>query len=347
MDVRHRLSGNLTAELGRSVSVTLFGQLHSGFPFTPMVLGDVNGDGRANDPAFIFEPAATADSAVAAGMATLLRSAPAATRRCLTRQLGQVAARNSCTGPWSASLDAVVQLELRRLGLPKGAAATISAANLLGGLDQLFHGNHVRGWGQVVTPDPVLLAVTGFDPAAQRFRYEVNQRFGDTRASRAVVRAPFQITLQLRLPLGPNVERQAFEMAITRVEDRRRVRRPAEEIRQSLAEAGAGVGLLLIQRRDTLLLTAEQITRLMEIERAHRRALDALWSPVAGDLAALPEPLDARAAYAHVRTVRQRQLELIVRYVRELREVLTADQLERLPPHVRFWLEPRSLPEVD
>ncbi len=48
------------------------GSFRSGTPYTPIVAGDINGDGYANDRAFVFDPAKTADSALAAGMQSLL-----------------------------------------------------------------------------------------------------------------------------------------------------------------------------------------------------------------------------------------------------------------------------------
>ena len=45
----------------------------SGAPYTPIVSGDINGDGSGrNDRAFIYNPATTADTAIANGMARLL-----------------------------------------------------------------------------------------------------------------------------------------------------------------------------------------------------------------------------------------------------------------------------------
>src|SRR5581483_7411555 len=52
-EIRHTLNAYFLAQLGRFDRVTLFGQLRSGAPFTPMVRGDVNGDGRFNDRAFV------------------------------------------------------------------------------------------------------------------------------------------------------------------------------------------------------------------------------------------------------------------------------------------------------
>ena len=63
-------------------------------------------------------------------------------------------------------------------------AGSVNFANPLAGLDQLVHGgDHLRGWGLPAAPDPILYYVRGFDPAAKRFIYDVNPRFGNTRPS--------------------------------------------------------------------------------------------------------------------------------------------------------------------
>src|SRR5207249_1877386 len=84
---------------------SLLGRLTSGVPFTPLVGSDVNGDGARNDRALVFDPATTADTALANGMRALLGTASPGVRACLQSQAGRVAARNSCTGPWQPSLD--------------------------------------------------------------------------------------------------------------------------------------------------------------------------------------------------------------------------------------------------
>ena len=73
-----------------------------GTAYTPMVVGDINGDGYSNDRAFVTNPAVTADTALASQMKALIAAAPASARSCLQAQFGQVAATNSCRGPWRA-----------------------------------------------------------------------------------------------------------------------------------------------------------------------------------------------------------------------------------------------------
>ena len=71
-DARHRfmLQGGMYAH---HLVFTLFGNLQFGLPFTPLVGGDVNGDGLSNnDRAFIYDPATTLNASLADGMRALL-----------------------------------------------------------------------------------------------------------------------------------------------------------------------------------------------------------------------------------------------------------------------------------
>ena len=78
-----------------------------------MVSGDINGDGLANDRAFVFDPANAPDAVLTSGMNALFAGAPQAARDCVRSQLRRVAARNSCDGPWTQSLNLALSLERR------------------------------------------------------------------------------------------------------------------------------------------------------------------------------------------------------------------------------------------
>jgi len=84
--------------------------------------------------------------------------------------------------------------------------------NLLRGLDELIHGSaNAHGWGLNTRPDGTLLYVTGFDAAAQRFRYTVNERFGNTGGSATAFRPPFQVGINVRYTIGPDRMRAALD----------------------------------------------------------------------------------------------------------------------------------------
>ena len=210
---KHSFLLTLTYPLSNALELTSIGRLTSGAPFTPMVGGDVNGDGARNDRAFIFAPStAVGATPEAAGMAQLLATASSSVRSCLQGQVQQVAARNSCTGPWQGTLDFQLNWRPAMLGLNRRLQVSVITYNFLRGLDELLHGvNGAHGWGLQTQPDNTLLYVTGFDPATNQYHYTVNGRFGATYGSATAYRPPFQVGIQARITLGPDRVRQALD----------------------------------------------------------------------------------------------------------------------------------------
>ncbi len=261
LERRHQFLTTVTYPIRPAFEVTAIARLSSGAAFTPVVGGDVNGDGARNDRAFIYDPAAAPDTALAKGMSRLLARAPAPARSCLQQQMGTVASRNSCAGPWTPSLDLQTNLRPSAFGLDRRLTLSLITVNLLTGIDQLFHGSgNLHGWGQQVRSDPTLLYVRGFDASARRFIYQVNERFGDTRGSANAFRSPFQIALQARYAIGPDPARERLQAAFGRG-----------------GQGGGGDFLSRIDRlipnpitaiiglRDSIGLSAEQVTKLQMI----------------------------------------------------------------------------------
>jgi len=202
LERRHQLLATVGLPLSQTFELTLIGRASSGAPFTPMVGGDINGDGARNDRAFVFNPATPGDVGMSVGIRRLLASAEGRVRSCITSQIGKIAARNSCTGSWSTSLDARAtirppQVKDRRLSI------SVDATNLPAGLDLLLHGQGgLHGWGQAdFGRDNVLLYPKGWDPATRRFVYQVNETFGQNRIRRATF-SPFQVALTARVNVG-------------------------------------------------------------------------------------------------------------------------------------------------
>ena len=268
LERRHAVLATATLPISTALELGTIFRLTSGAPFTPVVGSDVNGDGARNDRAFIFVPATAPDTGVGNAMRTLIAGAPAAVRRCLVSQLGRVAARNSCTGPWQPSLDLQLSWRPAGLGLERRLTLSLLTVNLLGGLDEWLHGpGNLHGWGYATAPDPILLYVRGFDPATARFRYAVNGRFGASSAANGGVTVPFQIGLQARLTMGPNRTRdrlRASDARVTAGPDSAGVvpvsgsQTPA---RQPPANPVARIMLL----RDSLRLSVEQIAALQAL----------------------------------------------------------------------------------
>lgn len=207
---RHSVIATVTYPVAQSVELTSIGRLTSGAPYTPSVGGDVNGDGSRNDRAFIYAPGAV--GAEALGMQRLLAGASGSVRECLSAQVGRVAGRNTCTGPWQYALDFQLNWRPAFWGFNRRMTVSVVTQNFLRGLDELLHGAAgAKGWGLATRPDATLLYVTGFDTTTSRYTYEVNERFGATAGSATAFRPPFQLGVQVRLSIGPDRMRQALD----------------------------------------------------------------------------------------------------------------------------------------
>lgn len=324
---RHQLQVLASGRVMRRLRVSAVGRLSSGLPFTPSVGGDVNGDGYANDRAFVFEPARLDDPSLAAAMRALLDYAPDAARACLRAQTGRVASPGACHTSWSPSLDlraemlAVGNVNTRRLAL------TLTASNVTAGLDYLLHGpDGLHGWGQYPSPDATLLRVRGFDPARQAFRYEVNPAFGRPLGGGAF-RLPFRIALQARVTAGADPRYQPLMQAIELGSGRARA-----SVRTDLARRVPNLPAVLLH------LNSADTTALMltAVQRARLRALaDSLAPAIAAVVDSLTDVCTEKAAPA----VRAARLQELTRSAATLtataagltRERLTAEQWTRVP----------------
>ena len=206
----HTFRLQLTTSVDRLVTLSVNGALSSGFAYTPRVGSDINGDGYANDRAFVFNPVAVSDPTLAAGMANLLATGPAGARSCLRAQVGTIAQQGSCMSPWNLTLGTIsATFDSYRLGLGNRGSLVVFVNNLLGGVDQALHGdNNLHGWGQPSYPNTTLLNVKGFNPSTNQFAYTVNPLFGSTTASNNLNRPPFRISIDFRMDIGRDRETQ-------------------------------------------------------------------------------------------------------------------------------------------
>ena len=258
---KHSIVATVTYPLVPSVELTLIGRLMSGSPYTPVVGGDINGDGSRNDRAFIYDPATAPDTAIANGMSRVLAAAPAGARSCLSSQLGAIASRNSCSAPWQETLDMQVNVRPSFLHLDRRLTLSLSTVNMLGGLDQLFHGaDDLHGWGQSLRPDPTLLSVVGFDDVENRFLYRINDRFGNTRGSANAFRAPFQLAIQARYSIGPDAARSRLQAAFGRGGQG-----GASDFFARIDRLMPNPVKAIVALRDTLGLSSEQLAKLQTL----------------------------------------------------------------------------------
>jgi len=343
---RHQVNLNSYYNIRNAINVTVSGRLSSGRPFTPRVGGDANGDGLANDRAFVFDPSdpagAAADPDLTNAMATLLADASGRVQSCLRGQLGMLAGRNSCTGPWTAGMNMSVAIMPGSFGLPQRTSVSFTIANPLPLVDELLHGRDgLRGWGQAASGDPTLLYVRGFDADRQRFAYQVNPRFGDTRPSTTIGRAPFQISMMVRASFGPTPEEQSLDRQLSMGRSRGGPKLTAEQFKMQFTRASGGPIPMLLQPqvRDSLRLTTAQLDSLNALQARHAAAVDAIFTPVAEHLAGLGERADTKDAAERVRAARARATDLTLDVTRAARGVLTQAQLDQLPSFLQVMFD--------
>jgi hypothetical protein len=332
LDTRHQvqLQGSLNFT---NVAVSLFSNTLSGLPYTPIVGGDINGDGfGGNDRAFVTR-GASASPEFQAAMNTLLTTAPVEARRCLSTSLERIASRNACRGPWSSTLNAQVTLQGKLFGLSRrGMTLSLAMRNVLAGVDQAVNGGNLRGWGTRAFADPVLYSVRGWDAAAQRFRYDVNPRFGATDPRLTTLRAPFTIAIDVQVPIGPTYPQQQLDRSLRngrngfpgpRLDSATLVRRYSRQMQDMYGE--------ILQQADSLLLTKEQLTALQARQTALNAQTDAVWGSFAAYLVKLEDRYDAKTALERQQTANKDVWMLLWRDSKTLDQVLNPQQLKLLP----------------
>ncbi len=348
MDSRHQVTYSLGYNLADAVRLNWFGSFRSGTPYTPTVAGDINGDGYANDRAFIFDPARTDDPALASAMQALLASGSAGARKCLRSQLGRVAGRNSCQGPWTSNATLSISFNPVKVRMPQRASLSFQLSNPLAAADLALHGsNGLKGWGQPAQLDPALLYVRGFDPATQRYRYDVNQRFGNASPQVSAFRAPVTLTALLRFDVGPTRERQMLTQQL----DRGR-RTEGTKLAEPFIKAMYGTGgvpnpiAAVLRAQDSLKLTTVQADSLATLNRWYVIRVDSIWTPVAKQLAELPDRYDQGEAYDRYLRARRASVDLLAKLAPMVKGLLTDAQERKLPPFIAVYLEPRYLASI-
>ena len=284
-DARHVFVLSAAFSTSKTGTVTMFSRIQSGLPFTPLVEGDVNGDGRGGDRAFIPNPASESDGNLASQLRALLANGSPTARSCLNANLGKVAPRNGCRGPWTQSLNI-------QWSPPKPqkwgyrVRPNVYLENVLAGLDQALHGSSLRGWGSPAAPDPVLLIPRGFDAANKRFNYDVNPRFADTRPARTLFRNPFRIVIDVSFDLSTDYSLQQLRRAVEPVKTPVGwQRRSADSLTTFYLSNTSDIYKLLIEQTDSLFLSKAQVVALNAADSVFSAQVRGLYVPLGEYLA--------------------------------------------------------------
>lgn len=317
---------------GKWGQASLFARLQSGLPFTPLVQGDVNGDGRSGDRAFVPDPALTTDANLAAGLRSLQANGSDVARRCLTQSIGHPLARNACRGSWTRTLNMTWSppVDYANRSWRSRVNMTLYASNVLGGLDQLLHGaDNLRGWGGVATPDATLLVPRGFDASTQRFRYDVNPRFAETRPSRTSWREPFRLTIDVQMRLGVDYDLQNLRRTIEPVKmNGRWERRSVDSLQARYLSQTSSIHRALVVEADSIFLRPDQIEKLRQRDSTFAAAVREMYRPLAEYLAAQPEGVASKEALKKVKTVTDAYWELFWKQPEIAAEVLDSPQID-------------------
>jgi Carboxypeptidase regulatory-like domain len=346
-DARHQFNYTINYTFKNAVSFAAFGRVQSGNPFTPVVSGDINGDGYGNDRAYIYDPSTARDPTLASAMQSLLADAPGSVRACLTKQLGTVAGRNSCEGPWSTSLSARVSIMSDALKLPQRATISLGIANPLTGVDALVHGsNNLHGWGTSQFVDPTLLYVRGFDATTQAYKYDVNPRFGASRQGTAVSRAPMQITLDVRVDVGPERGRQELNLQLRSGRTGKGQKLSEQALRQRYTRSYPNPFEQMLRQHDSLGLSDEVSDSIAILNKNYGRVIDSIWTPIAKYLASLPNEYDLGAAYDRVSAAENKSLDQMAIFGPAAKKLLTDTQIRMLPPYIALFLDQKAIRNV-
>ncbi|HEY3112768.1 MAG TPA: TonB-dependent receptor [Gemmatimonadaceae bacterium] len=336
---RHAILATITYPLKPVLELTAIARATSGSYFAPLVGGDINGDGRNNDRAFVFDPsnpALSGDTALVNGMTRLLANTSPRARDCLVSQMNKVAARSSCSSPWSPSLDLQANIRPSSFGLDRRLTISVIALNTLTGLDQLLHGsNNLHGWGQPSFPDRTLLYVRGFDPTTNSYRYQVNEHFGVTNGTRNAFRVPFQIAIQGRLTLGTDPARQQFNNVIGRGPGGR-LNPEALKARMTRLVPNAFLDIIAINDSAKLELAPDQIAKLQTAGDAFKTKSDSLIDKVANILgdSTVKNP-DPMTIFAKLQPSMTEGRKLATQAINEAKAILTPAQWAKVPESIK------------
>ncbi|HZI28621.1 MAG TPA: carboxypeptidase regulatory-like domain-containing protein [Gemmatimonadaceae bacterium] len=308
--------------------------LYSGIPLTPLVNGDINGDGNTgNDRAFIPDPAALSDTSLARQMNDLISSAPSAARKCILSQRGRMAGANSCRTPWQARFDINASLTP-----PSGWSysdrlrLTFDLSNANGALVRaLGLENTPLGQSPLSTnPNATLFYVTGFDPNTNQFKYRVNQLFGQPTNFGSARRkfAPTQLRFGLEYSFGgpvPNPISRGLGLREPVNE------RPLtdEQRRQAVAKLKRDPAVAVAALSDSLSLTPEQRSQLAAISIEYNARADTALAPLRNWVLRQGRRVFDRDLAQRLSAAQSALGKLNTEYGRKAQEVLTAEQLTR------------------
>jgi hypothetical protein len=151
----------------------------------------------------------------------------------------------------------------------------------------------------------------------------------------------------MRFDLGPTRERQALTQQLDRGRTLRGTKTPEPMLKAIYGSGGIPNPLSTILRQaDTLELTGPQADSVASMNRRYVIGLDSVWAPVAKYLAALPDNYNKDEAYARYQRAREASVDMLIKLVPTIRQLLTPAQLRKLPALTTSYLDTRYLASI-
>jgi hypothetical protein len=306
--------------------------LISGVPFTPRVIGDINGDGDSgNDRAFIPNPATTADTSLARQMNELLAAAPSAARKCLTSQLGRMAGASNCAMPWQFRMDVNASLSPpSSWPYSDRLRVTFNTMNASGGLVRLL-GLQSTPLGQSTlstSPINTLLYVTGFDPATQSYKYRVNQTFGQAQNYGSLRQrfAPLQMQVGMEYKFGGPVLNPLSRQMGFREQPGKTPLTDAQRL-GAINRLKKDPAAPMIRLKDSLGLASPQASQLSDLSREYNARADTALHRLSDWVRGKGRRIFDADLNPYLSQARSGLAKLNSEYDKKVKAVLTADQL--------------------
>jgi hypothetical protein len=314
------------------VSGSLIAQ--SGLPFAPIVASDLNGDGYANDRAFI---PATSDSlwrVISTGSAPWMM-------RCLQQLRGVTPVAGSCRTPWSVR--STIRIDLRNGATIPGTAYPIRAALQIDNpIPVSATGPGVFGATMPLGAriDPVLLIPRGFEPQTRAFDYAGNPDFGRVSLLDQRLAQP-RVVLDFSIDLSRPYDEQTITRALQGARRGEvRIDRSAAQIRRSYTTRMMRVFRELGNELDALGYPEDSVAAFGRIEDTFRAQLDSLWTPVSERVAALATGASLGLVMQEVRaTERVMWDDTWLRTSVSLRALLGENRTAKLSASLRYLLQ--------
>lgn len=296
-DRRHQVQLEVGSTLA-GITASLWLRAASGLPYTPVVDGDVNGDGIAgNDRAFIV-PTSDAAEGMAAASASVAPP-PRSAADCVAKQIGRLASRGSCRTAWSASSNLLLTVNPWIYFRKRGFPITLSVENPLGLLASAVRSRALAELSTATPIDPVLYRIRTARQSDTTFTYTINPNFGrPSLGSRAV--GSYAVTIAVRLPFSQPIRRQQLNRWL----DANGVgaRMSADSLAQRLAKNVPSALRGVVDADDELALTATQREQLQTRARALEDSLASIWRAAAVELL---ENARDRGAYANLQRLQR------------------------------------------